>query len=99
VLPFVLFLTKEIVMKKLVEVDGDSGFEAAIGEKIHVWCMRYNYAGKLAGVSEDTLFLDDAKLVFLTGKLDDDTWEDAETPLNSSLQVMKQSVESWAVIK
>lgn len=64
-------------MKKLVkceEVEGE-GLLGLLGETVMVWCMNYNYFGKLVGVNDTCVLLADAKIVYetgvLTGKLKD----------------------------
>jgi len=57
-------------MKKLVkceEVEGE-GLLSLLGEQVMVWCMNFNYHGKLVGVNDHDILLEDCKIVFETGK-------------------------------
>ena len=81
-------------MKKLISEE-EVGLERHLGQRILFFCARYNYCGKLVGVSEDEFVLEDAKIVFSTGDLKSDTWEEAEAPVKSAFSVMKQAVESY----
>jgi len=85
-------------MKRIVEDTNPSGFDAVLGEKVMVICNIYIYTGKLVGVNDDHLELDDAKIVYETGKLDEGNWKDAQ-PLISPHRVMKQAIESWGLSK
>ena len=52
-------------MKKImnvVEVENE-GFMSLIGENVMIFCMSYIYAGKLTGVNEECVLLEDAFIV------------------------------------
>jgi len=85
-------------MKRVVEVQDDGGFESALGETISLWCGVYIYSGKLVGVNEDHVELDDAYIVYETGPLTDKHWKDAQL-LPGRWRVMKGAIESWGVGK
>ena len=58
-------------MKKLVEVqevEGE-GLVALLGERVMIWCANYIYAGRLTGVNDTCVQLEDASVVYETGKL------------------------------
>ena len=84
-------------MKRIVETE-DGGFEAMMGEKVVLFCGVYIYTGKLAGVNDNHVELDDAKLVYETGELASGPWKDAQA-LPSPWRVMLQGVESWGSAK
>jgi len=85
-------------MKKLVnvvEVEGE-GLVALLGEKVLIMCMNYFYAGTLSGVNDTFIQLEDAQIVYDTGKLKTKTWQDAQD-LPGTWQVQISSIESWGV--
>ena len=84
-------------MKRIVETT-DGGFGALLGEKISLFCGVYIYTGRLTGVNEDHLELDEAKLVYETGELAAGPWSDAQD-LPSPWRVMRQGIESWGHAK
>ena len=84
-------------MKRIVE-ENDGGFDVFLGEKVCLFCGVYIYAGRLIGVNEDHLELEEPLLVYETGPLDSGPWKDAQT-LPSPWRVMIQSVESWGPSK
>ena len=84
-------------MKRIVETQ-DGGFEAMLGEKIVCFCQIYIFTGKLIGVNEEHLELEDAMLIYETGELATGDWKDAQ-PLPGTWRVMKQAIESWGEAK
>lgn len=65
-------------MKKLinvVEVEGE-GLQALMGEQVILFCLNYFYAGKLVGVNDDTVMLEDGGIVYETGAFTDSKWKD-----------------------
>lgn len=85
-----------MAMKKLVsvtEVDGE-GLPMLMGEKVMLFCMNWVYAGVLVGVNDAFVQLDDAKLVFDTGKPAATTFAEAE-PLPSPWYVQTAAIESF----
>ena len=85
-------------MKKIVnvvEVEGE-GLVSLLGENIMLFCMNYIYAGKLVGVNEKDVLLEDASVVYETGELCAKTFKDAQkTP--GSLYVRTTAIESYCV--
>ena len=83
-------------MKKLVsvqEVEGE-GLESLMGEQVIVWCMNYNYTGKLVGVNTHDILLEGASVVYETGPLCAEKFKDAQ-PLPNDLYVRIASIESY----
>ena len=85
-------------MKKLVEqVDGE-GFEALMGEVITVFCLNYIYTGKLIGVNDTCILLDDPKIVYETGSFNEKGWKDAQS-LPNQMYIQTGCVESFGIVK
>ena len=84
-------------MKRLVEEVSGEGLEALLGENVALWCECYIYAGKLVGVNEHDVLLDDAKVVYETGPLCDSGFKDAQ-PLPSKWYVRTSKIESYGVM-
>jgi hypothetical protein len=58
-------------MKKIVtvqEVEGE-GLVALIGQNVQLWCLNYIYSGKLVGVNDKVVCLENAGVVYETGEL------------------------------
>lgn len=87
-------------MKKLVkveEIEGE-GFTALLGERVTLICAAYIYTGKLVGVNNTCVLLEDAHIVYETGPWQETTWKDAQK-LPDSLYVQLSSVESFGIMK
>jgi hypothetical protein len=83
-------------MKKLVniqKVEGE-GLVGLLGEKVMLFCMNYIYAGKLVGVNDKDVRLDDASLVYETGPLVAKGFTDAQA-MPGPLYVMTSAIESY----
>jgi len=87
-------------MKKLVEVqevEGE-GLLSLIGERITVWCSNYIYTGKLVGVNDDCIKLENAAIVYETGAFNDKEWKDAQS-LPHGCYVRVAAIESFMILK
>ena len=83
-------------MKKLVkveEIEGE-GFTALLGENIIVFSLNYIYTGKLVGVNETCILLDDAAIVYETGAFSEKKFKDAQK-LGHSLYLQVSTIESF----
>lgn len=87
-------------MKKLVsvqEVEGE-GLLGLMGQRVTLFCLNYIYTGKLVGVNDSCVMLEDAAIVYETGPLDTKEWQNAQT-LPKPVYVMLRCVESFMVLK
>jgi hypothetical protein len=84
-------------MKRLVETVDSDGFDTLLGKKIVVWCMNYFYSGKLIGVNEQFIQLDDACVVYETGELTAKNFKDAQ-PLPHTCFVRTSAIESYSEV-
>jgi hypothetical protein len=87
-------------MKKLVkveEVEGE-GLLGLLGERVTLFCLNYIYTGKLVGVNEKCVKLEDAAVVYQTGAFTDKKWEDAQ-PLPNAWYVSIEAIESYGILK
>lgn len=89
-------------MKTLVnvtEVEGE-GLVGLLGERITVYCASWIYSGKLVGVNDTCIKLEDAEMVFNTGALSTPKWETSEKfPDNGVWYVQTSSIESFGILK
>jgi hypothetical protein len=89
---------KETAMKKLIEEDENEGLIKLMGERVTFFCLNYIYTGKLTGVNDQCVKLEDAAIVYETGAFTDKEWKDAQK-LPKPVYVMLQTVESFGVLK
>lgn len=81
-------------MKKITEQVEGEGLQALLGENIVLFCANYIYAGKLIGVEDSDVLLDDAKIVYDTGELNAKSWNDAQA-LPGPWYVRTAAIESY----
>jgi len=84
-------------MKKLVEESGE-GLVKLMGERVTLFGLNYIYTGKLVGVNDTCVLLEDAAIVYETGGFTDAKWKDAQA-LPQPVYVMLSAVESFTVIR
>ena len=85
------------MMKKLVEESGE-GLVKLMGERVTLFGMNYIYTGKLVGVNDTCVLLDNPSIVYETGAFTEKAWKDAQA-LPSSLYVMLSAVEAFGLVK
>lgn len=87
-------------MKKLVsvqEVSGE-GLVALMGEQVTLFCLNYIYTGKLVGVNDTCVLLENPAIVYETGAFNTKDWKDAQK-LPNQMYVMTQAIESFGKVK
>src|SRR5580700_1618212 len=63
-------LLRRYIMKKIVEIDTKEGLESLLGQKVLLLCANYFYTGRLVGVNRTCVLLDEAAIVYETGRWD-----------------------------
>lgn len=81
-------------LAKVVEVEGDH-LVGALGQKVLIFGVRYNYSGVMVEVNDKFLKLTEAVIVFDTGDFASKNWAVAETPKSSEIYVSIAAIESW----
>lgn len=84
-----------MAMKRVVVEEPGTGIESFLGQPVTVFAERYIYGGVLSGVSETSLFLTDAVIVYETGELDAEEYADAQTVGGGEWYVERGKVESF----
>jgi hypothetical protein len=86
-------------MKKLVEVQEVSGegLVGLLGQRVTLFCLNYTYEGKLVGVNDDDVLLENAGIVFETGPLTATRRQDFQDFPNK-LYVRTSAIESYTVL-
>jgi hypothetical protein len=86
-------------MKKLVqvqEVEGQ-GLEALLGQKVTFFCANYIYCGKLVGVNDHDIVLENCYLVYETGAFQDAGFKDAQLLTKDEWRIRTASIESYGL--
>jgi len=87
-------------MKKsvqIVEVENE-GFLALLDEVITIFSLNYIYTGKLIGVNDTCVLLENPSIVYETGSFSSNEWKDAQK-LPNNLYVQMNCIESFGVLK
>ena len=86
-------------MRKLVQEIENEGFEKLLGETVTLFCLNYFYNGKLVGVNDTCVLLQDPKIIYETGTFSDKAWKDAQAMNIEELYVQKNAIEAFARTK
>lgn len=87
-------------MKKsiqVVEVENE-GFLALMDEVITIFSLNYIYTGKLIGVNDTCVLLDNPSIVYETGDFSDSGWKDAQK-LPNQLYIQLGCIEAFGLVK
>ena len=85
-------------MKVMVKEVENEGLEALMGQRVTLFCGVYIYTGRLVGVNQTCVKLEDAGIVYETGPFSDKKWKDCQS-LPNDWYVTMQSIESFGVLK
>lgn len=86
-------------MKKVInvtEVDGE-GLVGLLGERVTLFCVNYIYEGRLAGVNDTCVLLEDAAVVYETGPFGGRQFKDAQR-VAETWYVQTSAIESFGRI-
>ena len=81
-------------MKKIVTVQGE-GLEALLGKEVVIFCLNYIYSGKLTGVNDLDIILENAGIVYNTGPLDGNLKKDFQKFTQKEWRVRTSVIESY----
>ena len=76
----------------------EEGFIALMGKRVTLFCAVYIYTGKLVGVNETCVKLENPAIVYETGPFTDKKWKDAQE-LPNTIYVQTAMVESFGEVK
>lgn len=86
-------------MKKLITEVETEGFEKLLGETVTLFCVNYFYNGKLVGVNETCVLLENPSIIYETGDFSASKWKDIQSMSIDELYVQKAAIESFGVTK
>ena len=84
-------------MRVLVE-DAGKGLIGLMGKRVTFWGMNYIYTGKLVGVNDADVLLDDAAIVYETGEFSSKEWKDAQK-LPFPIYIRLAAIEAYGELK
>lgn len=85
-------------MKKLVQEVESEGLMKLLGQRVTLFCQIYIYTGKLVGINETCVLLEDAAIVYETGAFTDKAWKDAQN-ISKEWYVQLNAIESFGLLK
>jgi len=93
-------LTEEKIIKvdQKIEEICDEGLLALMGKTVTLFCVNYIYAGKLVGVNDTCVKLENAHIVFETGDFSTHSFKDAQR-VGKEFYVRTQAIESFGLLK
>ena len=74
------------------------GLESLLGQRVTLFCAIYIYTGKLVGVNDSCVVLEDAAIVYETGAFTEKAWKDAQK-LPNVWYVQTGMIESFGILK
>lgn len=86
-------------MKQISEVNESVGLEGLLGEEVLLICSTYFYTGKLTGVNETFVQLDNPAIVYETGAWTDKTYTDVQALHTKRFFVQRAAIESFGASK
>lgn len=85
-------------MKAIVQIENE-GLESLLGERVLLMCAGYFYEGKLVGVNDTFVKLDDAAIVYSTGPWSDKSYSDIQKLHHPQWHVQRGLIESFGKSK
>lgn len=87
-------------MKKLVKVEevAGEGMLALMGQQVYILCMNYHYTGKLVGVNDTFVKLENGAIVYDGGAHTASEFSDAQI-VAEELYIQLNSVEAFSSTK
>ena len=95
----VIALKGKIKMKRLIEEVESEGLDCLLGERVLLMCAGYFYEGKLIGVNDSFVKLDDAHIVYSTGTWSDKSYSDIQKLHQKEWYVQRGLIESFGKSK
>jgi hypothetical protein len=92
---FTVNLHKENILKKIIEVTEDVGWDSLLGEQVLLICSAYFYTGKLTGVNDSFVQLENPKIVYETGAWSNKDYADAQKLHSDVWFVQRSAIESF----
>lgn len=86
-------------MRKIIEVTDAQGLDALLGEQVLLLCSSYFYTGKLTGVNETFVELENPSIVYETGEWSRKGYTDVQKLHATKFFVQRAAIEAFGVSK
>jgi len=84
---------------EIVEVTEGVGLEGLLNKDVLLICSAYFYTGKLSGVNDTFVELENASIVYETGEWSSKGYKDAQRLPTKYWQVERHAIESYGLSK
>lgn len=86
-------------MKIITETKEREGLESLLGETVLLLCANYFYTGKLVGVNESCVKLENPKIIYDTGDWSNEEWADAQSLNTKYFYIQTCFIEAFGEAK
>jgi len=86
-------------MKQIIKVTEGTGLDGLLGEDVLLICAAYFYTGKLTGVNDTFVQLDNPAIVYETGDWSKKNYTDVQLLHTKRFFVQRLAIESFGVSK
>ena len=89
---------KVVIQNQSIEEDNNEGLHALLGKQVTFFCAVYIYTGKLVGINNTCIKLENPKIVYETGAFTTKDWKDAQA-LPNEMYIQVAMIESFGIVK
>jgi len=86
-------------MKRIIETTENQGLDGLLGENVLLLCANYFYTGKLVGVNDTCVELENPSIVYETGPWTESTFKDIQRLHVTTFFVQRGAIESFGLSK
>lgn len=86
-------------MKQLIEVTENVGLESLLNKEVLLICSTYFYTGKLLGVNDSFVLLENPSIVYETGEWSSKGYKDSQKLHVKQFFIQRQAIESFGESK
>jgi len=83
---------------EVTEVQGE-GLNALLGQNVLLFCLNYLYTGKLVGINETCVLLENPSIVYETGPYTEKGYKDVQPLHVNKWYVQRSAIESFGLSK
>jgi hypothetical protein len=82
-------------MKKIVDCEQEEGLISLLGEQVILFCLNYIYVGKLVGVNDTCVKLENPAIAYETGAFDARKYKNAQRLMGEFHYIQTEAIESF----
>ncbi len=82
-----------------IKNDEQEGLISLLGQQVTLFCAVYIYTGKLVGVNDTCIKIENPAIVYETGSFSEKSWKDAQKLPSKYHYIQTNLIESFGVVK